>query len=278
MGFASLGSGSKGNGTVVALSSPLSSPRSSGGEADAHQTTNFLVDCGFTLKQSEKRLARLGLGGGDLDAILVSHEHADHIAGVAALAHKYCIPVFASHGTIKNARNEISAHAFDGDVPFEIAGISVNPVCVPHDAREPTQFIFSNGKETIGVLSDLGCVTQHVVDHYKHCSHLLMEANHDPRMLMEGRYPPSLKRRVGADFGHLSNNQALSLLDAIKHPNLEVVIGHVSEQNNCREILESLFASRRAEVRSLEIATQQDGVDWIGERPLIRQASFSNLA
>ena len=270
MGFASLGSGSKGNGTVVALSSPL--------EANPSRTVNFLVDCGFTLKQSEKRLARLGLGGGDLDAILVSHEHADHIAGVAALAHKYSIPIYASHGTIKNARNEISAHAFDGDVPFEVLGISINPVRVPHDAREPTQFIFSNGKETVGVLSDLGCVTQHVVDQYRHCSHLLMEANHDPRMLMEGRYPPSLKRRVGADYGHLSNEQALSLLDAIKHPDLEVVIGHVSEQNNRTDILESLFASRRSEVRTLTIATQQDGVDWVGDRPLIRQASFSALS
>lgn len=272
MGFASLGSGSKGNGTVVALSSPPDS------DVDAHRTVNFLVDCGFTLKQSEKRLARLGLAGGDLDAILVSHEHADHIAGVAALAHKYSIPVYASHGTIKNARSEIAAQAFDGDVPFEIAGITINPVRVPHDAREPTQFIFSNGKETVGVLSDLGCVTQHVVDQYKHCSHLLMEANHDPRMLQEGRYPPSLKRRVGADYGHLSNHQALSLLDAIKHPGLEVVIGHVSEQNNRTDILESLFASRRAEVRTLSIATQQEGVDWVGERPLIRQASFSALS
>lgn len=269
MGFASLGSGSRGNGTVVALAAP--------DDPETGRTHNFLVDCGFTLKQTEKRLARLGLAAGDLDAIFVSHEHSDHISGVAPLAHKYNIPVYASHGTLRNARAEFPAIPFDGDVPFEVSGIAINPVCVPHDAREPTQFVFSNRKETVGVLSDLGCVTQHVVDEYRHCTHLLLEANHDPRMLMEGSYPPALKRRVGADFGHLSNQQALNLLDAIKHPELEVVIGHVSEQNNCPDILSAMFDSRRSEVRSLQMATQQDGIDWVGDRPLVRQVSFSTL-
>jgi phosphoribosyl 1,2-cyclic phosphodiesterase len=269
MGFASLGSGSRGNGTVVALTPP--------GDDAATRTINFLVDCGFSLKQSEQRLGRLGLSGGDLDAIFVSHEHSDHIAGVAALAHKYKVAVFASHGTLKKSGAEFAATAFDGDTRFQLEGIDINPVCVPHDAREPTQFVFSNGKETVGVLSDLGCVTQHVVDQYRECTHLLMEANHDPQMLMRGSYPQSLKRRVGADYGHLSNEQALKLLDAVKHDDLEVVIGHVSEQNNRIDILEAMFATRRAEVRSLQIATQKTGVDWIGDRPIVRQVSFSEL-
>lgn len=269
MGFASLGSGSRGNGTVVALT-PTDEP-------DAGRTLNFLVDCGFTLKQSEQRLARLGLGGGDLDAILVSHEHSDHIGGVAALAHKYNIDVYGSHGTLKKLGLEFAAIPFDGDTPFSIAGINVNPVCVPHDAREPTQFVFSNGKETVGVLSDLGCVTRHVIEQYQNCSHLLMEANHDPGMLSAGRYPPALKRRVGANYGHLSNEQALAFLDEIKHPDLDVVIGHVSEQNNRTDILERLFAPRRMEVKSLQIATQTAGVDWVGDRPIVRQATFSEL-
>ena len=172
MGFASLGSGSRGNGTVVAL----------GGR-------NFLIDCGFSLRQTEQRLARLGLRGGDLDAIFVTHEHADHISGVAALAHKYAIDVYGSYGTLKYDLGGARCHPFDGDVAFQVHGVTVNPVRVPHDAREPTQFVMHDGTETIGVLSDLGCVTSHVVEQYRDCTLLLMEANHDRGMLLNGSYP-----------------------------------------------------------------------------------------
>ena len=133
MGIASLGSGSRGNGTLVAIGDAV-----------------FLVDCGFNLKQTEQRLARLQLSPGDLTAILVSHEHSDHIAGVAALSHRYQIPVHASFGTLKNGPQEFTCNAFDGDVPFELAGVRVNPVVVPHDAREPTQFVFEHeGKRVV---------------------------------------------------------------------------------------------------------------------------------
>ena len=119
MGIASLGSGSRGNGTLVAIGKAV-----------------FLVDCGFNLKQTEQRMARLQLSPGDLTAILVSHEHSDHIAGVTALAHRYQIPVYASFGTLKNGPQEFTCQAFDGDMPFELAGVTVNPVVVPHDARD----------------------------------------------------------------------------------------------------------------------------------------------
>ncbi len=260
MGFASLGSGSRGNGTVVALADKV-----------------FLIDCGFNLKQTEKRLARLGLSGGDLDAVLVTHEHADHIGGVEALCHKYSVPVYASFGTLKYDLGGVRSHAFDGDVPFEIDGVSVNPVCVPHDSREPTQFVLGDGTETIGVLSDLGCVTAHVLEQYSQCSLLLMEANHDRRMLAEGSYPPRLKRRVGADYGHLSNDQALSLLQEIAHPELKVVLGHVSEQNNHPNVLARTFDGMQSAVNELRIANQNEGFDWIGRRPLIRQISFGEV-
>ena len=179
MGFASLGSGSKGNGTLVALADQV-----------------VLVDCGFTLRQTERRLSALGVGPGDIAAILVSHEHADHISGVTPLSHKYSIPVYASYGTLKKIPDARFAHPFDGDELFTIDGISVNPVRVPHDAREPTQFVLADGMETIGVLSDLGCVTSHVIEQFRACTHLLMEANHDRQMLLQGTYPPHLKRRV----------------------------------------------------------------------------------
>lgn len=258
MGFASLGSGSKGNGTVVSL---------------ADRT--FLIDCGFTLRQTEQRLARLGLSGGDVDAILVSHEHADHISGVAGLAHKYAIPVYASYGTLKYDLKGAVCHAFDGDSPFEVEGVHINPVCVPHDAREPTQFVLSDGEETIGVLSDLGCVTSHVVEQYQQLSHVLVEANHDRTMLQRGSYPPRLKRRVGADYGHLSNEQAYALLERIAHPQLHVVVGHVSEQNNCPDVVREVLSPLHTDVADLQVATQAAGFDWVGQRPISRQISFA---
>lgn len=260
MGVASLGSGSRGNGTLVAIGGAV-----------------FLVDCGFTLKQTEQRLARLQLSPGDLSAILVSHEHSDHIAGVTALSHRYGIPVFASYGTFKNGPKDFSCTPFDGDMPFEVEGVVVNPVVVPHDAREPTQFTLQHDDMKIGVLSDLGSVTEHVVTQFAHCDYLLLEANHDRAMLERGSYPPALKRRVGGDHGHLSNTQALGLLERIAHAGLHVIIGHVSEQNNDLDLVESLFAPLRPQLAGLSIATQKEGQKWIGEQPMTRQISFDKV-
>ncbi len=260
MGVASLGSGSRGNGTLVAIGGAV-----------------FLVDCGFTLKQTEQRLARLQLSPGDLSAILVSHEHRDHIAGVTALSHRYGIPVFASYGTFKNGPKDFSCTPFDGDMPFEVEGVIVNPVVVPHDAREPTQFTLQHDDLKIGVLSDLGSVTEHVVTQFAHCDYLLLEANHDRAMLQRGSYPPALKRRVGGDHGHLSNTQALDLLERIAHAGLHVIIGHVSEQNNDLDLVESLFAPLRPRLAGLSVATQKEGQKWIGEQPMTRQISFDKV-
>ena len=260
MGIASLGSGSRGNGTLVAIGGVV-----------------FLVDCGFTLKQTEQRLARLQLSPGDLSAILVSHEHSDHIAGVAALSHRYSIPVYASYGTMKNSPKEFNCNTFDGDILFDLAGVTVNPVVVPHDAREPTQFVFMHEGMRIGVLSDLGSVTPHVAKQFADCNYLLLEANHDRAMLQRGSYPPALKRRVGGDLGHLSNTQAVELLSQIVHPELHVVIGHVSEQNNDVNLVESLFAGLRPQLASLSIASQAGGQTWIGEQSITRQISFDKV-
>ncbi len=257
MGFASIGSGSKGNCTLVALGDQL-----------------FVVDCGFSLKQTERRMLAAGVSPGDITAIFVTHEHADHIGGVTALSHKYSIPVHASYGTLKSVPEARFAKPFDGDVAFEVYDVHVNPVRVPHDAREPTQFVMSDGRETIGVLSDLGRVTNHVVEQFSVCTHLLMEANHDRQMLLRGTYPERLKRRVGADHGHLSNDQALELLRQIAHRDLRVVIGHVSEQNNRSDILENTFDALKDAVADLQYATQNQGFGWIGSKPVQRQTSF----
>jgi phosphoribosyl 1,2-cyclic phosphodiesterase len=244
--FASLGSGSRGNGTLIELGGTL-----------------LLVDCGFTLKQTEARLRRLGVRPGDLGGILVTHEHADHIGGVAALAHKYCIPVHASYGTLRATAGRLVGKAFDSHAAFQIGAIRVSPVIVPHDAREPTQFVFEYEGLRLGVVSDLGHVTPFVVEQFSGCQGLLMEANYDPGMLWRGRYPESVKRRIDSPLGHLSNDQSAGFLDAIAHAGLDVVIGHVSEQNNHPELLEAAFEPLRDRVARLQFATQEEGIHWI---------------
>ncbi|MDP5052458.1 MAG: MBL fold metallo-hydrolase [Congregibacter sp.] len=245
MRLASLGSGSKGNATLVQLGDQL-----------------FLVDCGFSTRQVAMRLARLGVSPGDITGLLVTHEHSDHIRGVQTLAHKFNIPVYASHGTLKAMQFPFAASGFDSHESFAIGNVQIVPVAVPHDAREPTAFVFVHDGVKIGVLSDLGHVTPHVISSFQDCDLLLMESNHDLGMLRSGRYPPSLQRRVGGLHGHLNNEQAIELLEAIGHARLRVVIGHVSEANNDLDILRRSFASFRTRVASIEIASQSEGISW----------------
>jgi phosphoribosyl 1,2-cyclic phosphodiesterase len=245
--FASLGSGSRGNGTVIEM----------GGE-------RVLVDCGFTVKQAEARLSRIGMKAPDLSAILITHEHSDHIGGVGALAYKYGIPVYASFGTLESARKSaaVIGTAINAHAPFNVGDVEVTPVVVPHDAREPTQFVFRHEGASLGVVSDLGCVTPFVIEEFSGLDGLLMESNYDPDMLMNGRYPEKVKRRIASDLGHLSNDQAAAFLSAIGHGDLTVVVGHVSEENNHPELLTESFRSLAEGVRKLTFATQDDGADW----------------
>lgn len=244
--FASLGSGSKGNGTLVRIGDEY-----------------ILVDCGFSVKQAEARLGKLGVAPGDLSAILVTHEHSDHSGGVAALAYKYAVPVFASYGTLKALGSKLVGSAIDSHTSFAIGEVNVIPVIVPHDTREPIQFVFEHRGVRVGVLSDLGQITPHVTEHYRGCHGLLMEANHDREMLMRGRYPERVKRRIASNLGHLSNEQAAAFLEAIANPSLQVVVGHVSEENNHQDLLDACFAPLRAKVRELQFANQRDGVAWV---------------
>ena len=225
----------------------------------------ILVDCGFTVKQAEARLARAGLKPADLSAILVTHEHSDHAGGVGALAYKYAIPVFASFGTLESAPRSgttLFGSAINAHSVFSIGEVEVQPVVVPHDAREPTQFVFHHDSVSIGVISDLGCITPFVVEHYRNLDGLLMESNYDLSMLVKGRYPERVKRRIAGDLGHLSNDQAAELLSAVANPGLQVVIGHVSEENNHPDLLTETFSAYEPMVGQLTFASQDLGADW----------------
>ena len=249
MRFASLGSGSRGNGTLVQSGDTL-----------------VLIDCGFSLKATEARLARLGVGGADINAILVTHEHSDHCSGVGRLSRRYDIPVYMSRGTWASERCQDVARVeyFHSEAPFTIGALDIAPIAVPHDAREPCQFVLQVENKVLGVLTDLGSVTPAVINHYKECQALLLECNHDSEMLESGPYPPSLQRRVGGDWGHLNNHQAADFLTQLSMDTLQhLVIVHLSEKNNCRERVSAALAQVYAQMESVVWADQADGFDWL---------------
>jgi phosphoribosyl 1,2-cyclic phosphodiesterase len=249
MWFASLGSGSKGNATLVRAGDSL-----------------LMVDCGFSLRETTRRLQRLDVQPDQLDAILVTHEHSDHCSGVAALSRKYGIPVYLTHGTASTGRCDGSheLYRFNSEHSFRIGCVDVKAVTVPHDAVEPCQYLLSWGKRTLGILTDLGSITPHVLDHYRHCHSLLLEFNHDLPMLHAGAYPPGLKRRVGGDWGHLNNEQAAELLRQIDGPQLgNLVVAHISENNNTRQKAEQALLSVLDTLDRVVWAEQAQGFDWL---------------
>lgn len=251
MRFASLGSGSEGNALVV----------------QAGQTC-VLMDCGFTLAGTTARLARLGLSADHINGIVVTHEHADHIAGVALLARKYSIPVWLTHGTMQACKSVLHGlprlTEIDPHHAFTIGGLQVQPYAVPHDAMEPVQYVFGDGVRRLGVLTDAGCSTPHIKTMLDGCDALVLECNHDPAMLANGDYPYSLKQRVGGRFGHLSNEEAATLLAQLDNRRLQhVVAAHLSRKNNTRELaVGALSAVLGCAADWIAVATQQEGLGW----------------
>ncbi|MCB1704672.1 MAG: MBL fold metallo-hydrolase [Halioglobus sp.] len=249
MQFASLGSGSKGNATLVRAGDTL-----------------VMIDCGFSLRETVRRLERLGIDPQQLDAILVTHEHSDHSSGVAALSRKFQIPVYLTHGTHSTGRCDGGYRQclFNCEDTVVIGELSIKAVAVPHDAVEPCQYRLSCGEHTLGVLTDLGSVTPHVIENFRSCHSLLLEFNHDLPMLMEGPYPAHLKRRVGGDWGHLNNEQAADLLRQIDGAQLRhVVVAHISEKNNSRSQAESALLSVLDSLDRVIFAEQSGGFDWL---------------
>lgn len=251
MRFASLGSGSRGNALIV--------------EAGR---TRVMLDCGFGLKDTQFRLSRLKLQPSDLRAILVTHEHTDHVGGVARFARKFGLAVWLTHGTFKSLPNDLFASVdvqlIDDHSLFSINDLEIQPYPVPHDAREPAQYVLGDGQRRLGVLTDVGGSTPHIEATLYGCDALLLESNHDSAMLRDGSYPPSLKQRVAGKFGHLDNSAAARLLAQLAHGNLQhVVAAHLSEKNNQPDLVrEALSAALNCEEDWICVADQDNGVGW----------------
>ena len=250
MRFTSLGSGSSGNGLVVEC---------------GH--TRVMMDCGFSVADTKARLERAGLAPSDVNAIVATHEHDDHLGGVARFAMRYAIPVYLTHGTAQWLPEDFPAvlvRYIDSHTAFAIGDVSVEPFPVPHDAREPVQYAFTDGDARLGVVTDLGTVTQHVVEKLSGCHALVIECNHDLDLLMSGPYPDSLKRRVAGRFGHLSNADAgrlVSLLDRSRMRHL--LAAHLSQQNNKPALAaEALAQAAGCEREWIGIAQQDEGFAW----------------
>jgi len=251
MRFASLGSGSEGNGLLV----------------EAGQT-QVLMDCGFGLQDTLVRMARLGVSPEQLSGIVVTHEHGDHISGVARLARKFDLPVWLTHGTLRSQEKAFAGIAnireIDPHVAFAIGGIEVIPYPVPHDAAQPVQFVFSDGVGRLGVLTDTGCSTAHIEQTLSGCHALVLECNHDSAMLMASDYPYTLKQRVGGRFGHLNNQEAADILARLDLSRLQhLIAAHLSRRNNTPELaVRALSASAGCEESWVGVATQEDGFAW----------------
>ena len=248
MRFAVLGSGSQGNGTLV-----------------AHEDTYVLVDCGFSLRETERRLLRLGVHPTQLSAILVTHEHADHVHGVGLLSRRYNLPVYMSRGTQRGMRKPLEAAGYvAGGQTLQIGALTVSVTLVAHDAQEPTQYVFSDGKRRFGLLTDLGSYCAGVLDSYSGLDALMIEANHCRDLLARGHYPAFLKQRVGGQEGHLNNHQAASLVAELGWQDLQhLVLAHLSSKNNLPQLARQCFVDTLGcDPDWLQLADQDSGLDW----------------
>jgi phosphoribosyl 1,2-cyclic phosphodiesterase len=249
--FAFLGSGSEGNSLIVEVGQ-----------------TRLMLDCGFGLVETELRLSRLSLTPQHISGILITHEHGDHIRGAGKFSRKHGIPVWLTYGTRASQPEDFFAPEWlrdiDSHTAVAIGDIEIFPFPVPHDAREPVQFVFSDGDLRLGVLTDAGSTTPHIEAMLSGLDGLVLECNHDRDLLWQGPYPASLKDRIGGRYGHLDNASAAGLLSRLDRSCLQSVIAaHLSRQNNSPEQARAALAPvLQWEPDRIGIADQQQGLDW----------------
>lgn len=254
--FCSLGSGSGGNATLIEASQGIT-------------RTQLLVDCGFSLRELTRRLARAGSRPEDLSAVFITHEHGDHAGCALSLAAKYKLPIITSRGTWRAIGSPdfdptLIRFARDGE-SLALGDLELQPFAVPHDANEPLQLRCHDGWRMLGLITDIGSLTGYVTQSLQGCDALLLECNHDEAMLQASSYPHMLKRRILGTHGHLSNASAAQLLSACLHDKLRhVVAAHLSARNNRPELAAAALAGILGrEPGDIPVADQAQGLDWL---------------
>lgn len=256
MRFCSLGSGSTGNATLVEASSGIT-------------TSRVLIDCGFSLRELERRLTRIGLASTDIDAVFVTHEHGDHVGCALTLVRRHRIPLFTSRGTWRAiGAPELPdglLHFARDLTPIAVGDLELAPYTVPHDASEPLQLCLGNGGVRLGVLTDAGSITPHLLAQLQGCDALLLECNHDRTLLANSSYPASLKARIAGRLGHLANDTAAEILRSCMHSGLKrLVAAHLSESNNRPDLVRAVLADViGAPPDDVTVADPLHGFSWI---------------
>jgi phosphoribosyl 1,2-cyclic phosphodiesterase len=250
--FASLGSGSQGNALIVEAGN-----------------TRVLLDCGFSVNETARRLERLRAHAERLTAVVVTHEHDDHIGGAARLARRFGLPVWLTPGTLRGLEalfEGVELRLIAGYAPFVIGDLELIPFPVPHDAREPAQFVFSDGARRLGVITDAGSVTAHMQQVLSACDALVVECNHEPGLLAASDYPERIKQRIAGRFGHLDNATAARLLAALDRGRLQhVIAAHLSQSNNLPQLARGALAEvLGCTAEWIGVASQEAGFDWRG--------------
>lgn len=212
----------------------------------------ILVDAGISCRETERRMSRLGLSIKNVKAIFVTHEHTDHIRGLNTLMKKYQIPVYITAGTLQYSRlQETNSPVFHFSAFEEVDIGELRVTAFPkfHDASDPHSFIVSHKNIKVGIFTDIGVVCEHVITYFKQCDAAILEANYDEELLMNGKYPYFLKRRITGGKGHLSNDQALALFKDHRSEAMSLILlGHLSKNNNCPERVQNLFDQHRGNV------------------------------
>ncbi|MBN1297232.1 MBL fold metallo-hydrolase, partial [bacterium] len=201
----------------------------------------LLVDAGFSGKEMSERLDRLGSDLHRISALLITHEHVDHVRGAGVLARRYHLPVYATEGTFRHGRARMGVLSrtieICGGTAFTVGPFQIQPFDISHDAAEPVGFVIDDGVCRIGICTDSGCVTHLMRSKLQNCRALVLETNHDSNMLLAGPYPWELKQRIRSRIGHLSNDDACRILQELWHPGLNhVFLAHLSRENNLPEL------------------------------------------
>ena len=254
--FKSLGSGSAGNATLIEA-------------REGHSVSRLLVDCGMSARQLTVRLQQAGIEPEQLDGIFITHEHRDHIGCAPVFAARHRIPVWMSRGTHAAVGQPESLSALirfaRDEEPIDFGAMELQPFTEPHDVREPLQLACTDGDRRMGLVTDLGHASAHVVQMLQQCHALLLESNHDPAMLEASGYPRFLKARVAGAYGHLSNSAAGELARLLNHDRLgHVLAAHLSERNNRPELAAAALAAGLGRaLDEIMLATAEDGSRWL---------------